>query len=48
MHNDVINVIWKVLNSYVVSYIMTENVRQLWAWYCIFSGVDTPGLAKAF
>ena len=47
MHNDVIDVIWKVLNSYVVSYIMTENVRQLWAWYCIFSGVDTPGLARA-
>ena len=29
MHNDVIDVIWKILNSYVASYIMTENVREL-------------------
>ena len=29
MHNDVIDVIWKVLNSCVASYIMTENVREL-------------------
>ena len=47
MHNDLTDVIWKVLNSYVVSYIMTEIVRQLWAWYCIFGGVDTQGLARA-
>ena len=49
MHDEVVDVIWKALNSYVAtvaSYIMTENVRQLWAWHCIFSGVDTLGLAR--